>query len=163
MGTTFGTYSITRLLGKGGMGRGRVLPTAIAVAAIVALPATAYASPAPHKFITPSGNIWCLVSDGVDGTNGVVCEIREHTYTPPPKPTDCPLAWGDRVSLEPGSAPEVHCHGDTIFEPGTPTLPYGQARSAGPIRCESQPTGVTCTEATTGHFFRISRESLDLG
>jgi hypothetical protein len=159
VGTTFGKSSVARLR-KGGMGRGWVLPTVIAVAAIIALPATAYASPAPHKFITPSGNIWCLVSDG---TNGVVCEIREHTYTAPPKPTDCPLAWGDRVSLEPGSAPEVHCHGDTIFETGTPTLPYGQARSAGPVRCESQPTGVTCTEATSGHFFRISRESLELG
>lgn len=93
----------------------------------------------------------------------MVCEIRDHTYTAPPKPEDCHLDWGDRVSLKPGSAPVVHCHGDTIFDAGMPTLPYGQTRWAGPIKCEAQPAGVTCTDTPSGHFFRISRESLELG
>ncbi|MCV7205145.1 hypothetical protein H7J71_24355 [Mycolicibacterium peregrinum] len=140
-----------------------LIPFITAAAALIALPATANACPAPPKFVTPSGNIWCRVPNGFDSSNGVVCEIRDHTYTPPAKPADCHLDWGDRVSLKPGSAPEVHCHGDTIFDSGMPTLAYGQTRSAGPMKCESQPAGVTCTDTGTGHFFRMSRDSLELG
>lgn len=152
-----------RMLNAMSTNRHHLVPFLAAATAVIALPATAYACPAPPKFVTPSGNIWCLVPNGFDGTNGVVCEIREHTYTAPAKPADCPLNWGDRVSLKPGSAPEVHCHGDTIFDPGMPTLDYGRKRSAGPITCESQPAGVTCTDSGTGHFFRMSRETLELG
>jgi hypothetical protein len=57
----------------------------------------------------------------------------------------------------------VHCHGDTNFVPGLPILPYGQMRSAGPITCNSEASGVTCTDRSTGHFFRLSRESYQLG
>ncbi|CRZ18410.1 DUF6636 domain-containing protein [Mycolicibacterium neworleansense] len=148
----------------------RVRPRLVAFVAVasvgLALPGTAHAGPAGTKFVTPSGNIWCLLStgaDGTDATNGVVCEIREHHYAPPPKPADCHLNWGDRISLKRGGAPVVHCHGDTIFEPGVPTLPYGQARSAGSIKCESQPSGVTCTDSDSGQFFRLSRQTLELG
>ncbi|OLP01092.1 hypothetical protein BVU76_17405 [Mycolicibacterium porcinum] len=130
---------------------------------VVALPASASAAPAGTKFVTPSGNIWCLVSSGSEGADGVVCEIREHTYTAPPRPADCRLDWGNRISLKPGGAPVVHCHGDTIFETGMPTLPYGQARWSGPIKCEAQPSDVTCTDTGTGRFFRVSREALELG
>ncbi|BBX90966.1 hypothetical protein CQY21_26395 [Mycolicibacterium boenickei] len=143
--------------------RRHLLPFVTAAAALIALPATAHACPSSTKFVTPSGNIWCLTSRGSDSANGVVCEIRDHTYTAPPKPEDCHLDWGDRVSLKPGSAPVVHCHGDTIFDAGMPTLSYGQTRWAGPIKCEAQPSGVTCTDTPSGHFFRISRESLELG
>ena len=97
----------------------------------------------------------------VDLFTAVVFLLDKHTA--PAKPADCHLNWGDRVSLKPGSAPEVHCHGDTIFDPGMPTLDYGRKRSAGPITCESQPAGVTCTDSGTGHFFRMSRETLELG
>jgi hypothetical protein len=31
------------------------------------------------------------------------------------------------------------------------------------MKCESQPAGVICTDTGTGHFFRISRDSLELG
>jgi hypothetical protein len=143
--------------------RRHLVPFVTAAAAVLTLPATASACPASTKFVTPSGNIWCLVASSSDSTNGVVCEIREHSYSAPPKPADCRLDWGDRISLKPGGTPVVHCHGDTIFDSGMPTLPYGQTRWAGPIKCEAQPSGVICTDTGTGHFFRISRESLDLG
>ncbi|AMD55631.1 hypothetical protein ATO49_22465 [Mycolicibacterium fortuitum subsp. fortuitum DSM 46621 = ATCC 6841 = JCM 6387] len=71
-----------------------LIPFVAAAAAGIALPATAYACPPPPKFVTPSGNIWCLVPNGFDGSNGVVCEIRDHTYSPPAKPADCHLDWG---------------------------------------------------------------------
>ncbi|MED5813878.1 DUF6636 domain-containing protein [Mycolicibacterium sp. 050232] len=144
--------------------RRHVIPFVTAAAVIIALPVTAHAIPASNMFVTPSGNIWCLVpnGEGTDPAGGVVCEIREHSYTAPPKPADCHLDWGDRISLKPGAAPQVHCHGDTIFVPGMPTLSYGQSRSAGPITCEVQPSGVTCTDSDSGHFFTLSRQSLEL-
>jgi hypothetical protein len=106
----------------------------------------------------------CFVSTSFDGTNGAECEIRDYTYVAPPKPPGCQLGgWGDRFSLKQGSAPVVHCHGDTNFVHGLPVLPYGQMRSAGPITCNSEASGVTCTDRSTGHFFRLSRESYQLG
>jgi hypothetical protein len=62
-----------------------------------------------------------------------------------------------------GSAPGLSCHGDTNIVPGLPTLAYGQTRSAGPITCDSELAGVTCTDNSTGHFFKVSRESYQLG
>jgi hypothetical protein len=42
-------------------------------------------------------------------------------------------------------------------------LNYGQTRSAGAITCDSERPGMTCTDSGTGHFFRLSRESYQLG
>ena len=33
----------------------------------------------------------------------------------------------------------------------------------GKITCDSEPSGVTCTDTSTGHFFRVSGESYQLG
>jgi hypothetical protein len=44
-----------------------------------------------------------------------------------------------------------------------PTLEFGHTQSAGPITCDSEPTGMTCTDTSSGHFFRVSRESDELG
>jgi hypothetical protein len=46
---------------------------------------------------------------------------------------------------------------------GLPTLDYGQTHRVGSITCASEPSGVTCTDTSTGHFFRVSRESYQLG
>jgi hypothetical protein len=136
------------------------------VAATIALPATAQADPS-YQFQSPSGNIFCLMGDG----NDVVCDIADHTYVPPPKPSDCQQGWGGRFSLDQGSAPVSHCHGDTIIPshtspgniPGEPTLEYGRTQTLGAITCDSEPTGMTCTDSRTGHYFRLSRESYELG
>jgi hypothetical protein len=40
-----------------------------------------------------------------------------------------------------------------------PALAYGQTRSLGALTCDSEPSGMTCTDGSTGHFFRISRDS----
>jgi hypothetical protein len=53
-----------------------------------------------------------------------------------------------------------------IFDsgPDAPSpLDYGQTRTLGSISCESEPSGVTCSDSSTGHFFRISRDSYQLG
>ena len=130
------------------------------VAATIALPAPAHAS---GGFASPSGDIGCDVFTRDDGANFATRDIRDHTYVAP-KPASCQLGgWGDRVNMVQGSAPGFSCHGDTNVVPGLPTLPYGQTRSAGPMTCDSEPSGVTCTDASTGHHFRISRQSYELG
>jgi hypothetical protein len=50
-----------------------------------------------------------------------------------------------------------------IFVNAPPVLGYGQTHSIGTITCDSEPSGVTCTDGSTGHFFRTSRESYQLG
>jgi hypothetical protein len=45
----------------------------------------------------------------------------------------------------------------------SPTLGYGQTGSLGVITCTSEPFGITCTNTATGHFFRLSNESYDVG
>jgi hypothetical protein len=46
--------------------------------------------------------------------------------------------------------------------PGEPTLDYGQTISAGTITCDSEPTGIKCTDSS-GHYFRVSKDSYNLG
>ena len=54
------------------------------------------------------------------------------------------------------------CHGDTVRVPGEQTLNYGQHLSVGSISCESQPSGMTCTDANTGHYCRLASDSYEL-
>lgn len=131
-----------------------VLP---AVAAAIALPATARAD--SQYFQSPSGNIYCLLDAG-----GVACDVHDYTYQPPPPP-ECGkhLPWGNRFSLTPGQPAAIECHGDTLRLPGEQTLDYGQTISAGTITCASEPSGVRCTDRGSGHFFRVSRDSYELG
>lgn len=119
---------------------------------------------ASYQFQTPDGNIACSMGPSTtDGLSFAGCEIGNHTYVAPPTPPNCHLAYGDRFTLVQGSPPVLDCHGDTIRVPGLATLPYGQTRSSGPITCDSEATGVTCTDSSTGHFFRVSPDSYQLG
>jgi hypothetical protein len=43
------------------------------------------------------------------------------------------------------------------------TLAYGGSISHGPITCYSEITGMTCRNNDNGHFFKVSRESYELG
>jgi len=49
-----------------------------------------------------------------------------------------------------------------VADPGLRVLAYGQAVSFGGIVCDSQETGVRCTNRATGHGFRVARGSYDL-
>ncbi len=140
-----------------------------ASAATLPLAATAQAV-SGVQFQSPSGNIFCAMSDGNGGQGGVSCEIGEHNYLLSPAPCEH-SAWGDRFALEQGGAPVMACHNDTIrpsygfpgLNPNVPILAYGQTRSVGAITCDSEPSGMTCTDIGTGRFFHVSRESYQLG
>ena len=127
------------------------------VAAAAAAPAIARAD--TLNFQSPSGNIYCVLD-----SPGVACDISDFDYQPPPPP-ECGkhLAWGNRFVLTTGQPAAIHCHGDTLRVAGEPTLEYGQTMSAGTLTCDSEPTGMTCTDSSTGHYFRVSRDSYELG
>jgi hypothetical protein len=142
------------------------MATALATVAAVAQPAIARADTnGTFGFQTPSGNIACSLGPAErGGTNGFVgCEIGEHTYSAPPRPPTCPQAWGDRFTLAQGGQPELACHGDTMRSADLKKLDYGETAFSGAIRCAIEPAGITCTDTSTGHFFRLSRESYELG
>jgi len=126
-------------------------------AAAIALPAAAHADSSP--FLSPSGNIACSIDAGA-----AVCDISDYTYQPPPPPLCAQhISWGGRFVLEAGKAAVIVCHGDTVRVPGEPTLDFGQTKSVGTLSCDSEPPGMKCTDSSTGHYFRVSRDSYDLG
>lgn len=133
-----------------------------AVATTIGLAATAHADD-NGPFQSPSGNIYCLLYVGNDGRQGAACQVHQHTYAAPP-PGDCHLGgWGSQFDLKQGDPPRPDCVGGELVVPPMPTLGYGQARSVGAITCDSEPSGLTCTDTSTGHFFRVSSESYQLG
>lgn len=135
-----------------------MLVATASAAAALAFPATAHAD--SKYFQSPSGNIVCII-----GADGAACDIHEYTYTPPPPP-ECAqhIKWGNRFTLDAGKAGTIVCHGDTLQLAGEPTLNYGQTISAGTITCASSETdGMKCTDSSSGHYFRVSRESFNLG
>jgi hypothetical protein len=132
-----------------------------AVTAAVALPAPARAEYA--SFQSPSGNIYCLLGTENNGTNRADCQVQQHTY-PVPSPQGCHLGgWGSQFSLKQGSPVELVCQGGVLTSPPMPTLGYGETRSIGTITCKSDPAAMTCTDDSTGHFFRVSRDSYQIG
>jgi hypothetical protein len=96
------------------------------------------------------------------GENVARCEVVDHTWVAPPPSTDCHLNWGDRFELTEGSASAFNCYGQE-FPTAQQTLGYGQTRSLGTITCDSEYTGMTCTDSSTGHYFRVSRDTYELG
>jgi hypothetical protein len=128
-----------------------------AVAATIVFPATAQAD--SSKFQSPSGNIYCTLA-----ADGAACDISDYTYQPPPPP-ECGkhISWGSRFTLTPGKPAAMECHGDTLRVPGESTLNYGQTISAGTITCASEQSGMKCTDTSSGHYFRVSRDSFNLG
>lgn len=132
-------------------------------AATIALSATAHAYP-DGSFQSPSGIIVCIITASAStGSPAAACQVQHHTYAPPP-PGQCHLGgWGSQINLDQGNPPRFECVGGVLAVPPMPTLDYGQTRSVGAITCKSEPSGVTCTDSSTGHFFRLSGDSYELG
>ena len=141
------------------------LSTAFATAAVLAMlsPATARAEFA-GDFTSPSGDVYCQMSVYDDGTGAVACEGGGRYEAPEP---ECAThsAWGDRFYLKQGEAVVAQCHNDTIRsnQPFAPTLDYGRTQSVNTITRDSEPSGITCTDESTGHFITLSAESNTLG
>jgi hypothetical protein len=125
------------------------------------LPPLPKIQPAIGPFQSPSGNVVCSMFTQVDGTNEVHCAAGQHDWTAT-QPANCQANWGDRIDLQQGGPAHFGCYGQDMPAPQE-TLGYGQGRALGTLVCVSESTGMTCTDASTGHFFRVSRETYQLG
>jgi hypothetical protein len=152
----------------------RALPTLAVIATTTATAVIGLAAPAHARtydfFQSPSGNIACEMIKTDDGTGFATCKLKDHAWEAPPAPGgDCEDSGAD-LKLDQGARPCVGFWPSQIFllqDPqyggGLQTLAYGQTRSAGTITCTSEPSGVRCADRSTEHFFRVSRESYELG
>jgi hypothetical protein len=140
---------------------------AILGAVTIASAGSSHASPFSDQFHSPAGDISCNlvyyppVPDHLAGGNFVQCDIADHSWVAPQPP---PQGRSDATStfvLSRGHLPIV------AYSPGTlataDPMDDGQARTAGVITCSSEQYAVRCTDVSTGHFFRVSRESYELG
>ena len=133
--------------------------------AATALPlaATAHADPPFYDFQSPSGNIHCELTVNYKNTPYANCAAHDSAYAGQlcQQPG---LVIPQFMVGRPGSPAEMPgCVGTNGGWPAAlPTLDYGQTRSVDTITCDSETAGVTCTDSSTGHFFRVSSESLSL-
>jgi hypothetical protein len=135
-----------------------------AVAAAIGLPAAAHADEG-YDFQSPSGNIHCKMGYAQGTDPGVVCTIAHSTYA---GQRQSGLVGWPQFGLWQGGSPsspkDMPCVVGGSKTPISPTLDYGQkTRAFGVISCDSEQSGVTCTDSSTGHFFRVSSESYYVG
>lgn len=134
------------------LGKGFALGAAVAAAALVYAPTAA-----ADDFTSPSGNIGCIMSD-----DSLRCDIAERYWSPPPRPSDCPdfMDFGQGILLHPTGPARFVCAGDTAMVPG-PVLPYGQYQAGGGMSCNSEPSGMRCSNSD-GRGFMISRQGYQI-
>ena len=107
------------------------------------------------EFQSPSGNIHCNIVKS-SGGNSARCDIDEHSFDPPPKPSTCHFDWGPFVKVR--KRAYWACVSDPATgSPDVPVLRYGHSRKVGHVRCTSRRTGMTCTNLKTRHGFRLAR------
>lgn len=144
---------------------------ALSVATALSSAAVAHAGNDHYQFLSPTGNIACTMDSS--GPAYAVCKVREHVW-PTPATGSCELASvpgttgkpGADLQLAEGDRPCLGSNIGQVFFDGTDapaSLDYGRSYIAGTITCGTEPSGVTCTDARTGHYFRVSRESYELG
>lgn len=105
-------------------------------------------------FLTPTHNISCSMF-----TYGPVearCDIHDHSWALPPRPSGCDYDWGASMTVGTGRAKLGLCASDAAG--GRRVLPYGRGFDVGPLRCISARDGVRCENRRTGHGFWVSRE-----
>jgi hypothetical protein len=124
----------------------RALLVALVASAVLAAPASA-----ATFFENPSHNIGCVIDK-----SGARCDIRAHTWKPPPKPDSCSVDWGYGLTVARRGFAEWVCAGDTVFG-GKRVLDYGESISKGRFTCTSFRNGVRCVNDRNGHGFRLAR------
>jgi hypothetical protein len=152
--------------------RSTLIATAAAFATVcVVSPAVAAADTRVH-LQTPSGNIRCVldISSATDAPVAL-CQISDHTYVAGPARDEitgaaCPSGNAGRdFRLDTGRPGFLRCSYAALDggAGGWETADDGQSTSLGTITCVSDVARMTCTDTDSGHFFRVSRESYQLG
>jgi len=136
-----------------------------AVPAPAPAPSTQASASAPDNnlhwgFQSPTGNIACDLSGTVSPAIAS-CEVREHTYQQQVQ-TGCDAAWANKFTIRQGGAVEFDCYPGSAYG-SLPVGNYGHPLTVGSITCVlEESTGVTCTDATTGHSFQAARQEYHL-
>jgi hypothetical protein len=116
------------------------------------------AEPVVHlaAFVTPSGNIGCMIAGGV-----VRCDIERRSWKPPVRPSSCPdvVDFGQGLQIGSSGPARFVCSGDTVREAGAAKLAYGSSTQAGGFTCASRRDGLSCRRSSDGHGFFISIQS----
>ena len=122
-------------------------------ALLLALPCLASAD--GYGFMTPSGNIYC---NGSVEASQISCSIINRTAGPPalPRPFNCSAMWGHVFNLGPIGPATLSCSNPPRAVNYTDIAPYGVSANFGAIFCQSESTGLTCTNPQ-GHGFFLSR------
>ena len=112
------------------------------------------------SFRTPTGNIGCVFSAGLDGAEKptIRCDIRSRLRPEPRAPKSCPLDYGDSIQVYRLGHPILVCHGDTAIDPGSRVLQYGHTFRRDGLSCTSYVYGLNCSNRS-GHGFFMSRQS----
>jgi hypothetical protein len=86
------------------------------------------------------------------------CDIRKRTWSPPPRPANCPnvVDFGQGLIVGRSGPARFVCAGDTSADPSAPPLAYNTVTRVGEFECGSTTSGMRCTNSTTGHGFFIS-------
>ena len=140
---------------------------ATTAAATIGLAPSSHANPFSEQFQSPSGDISCTLvsSPPTDrlgfGKNFVQCDIVNQSWVPPQPPPPGRADATATVVLVRGQSPIVG------YSPGAlaaaDPVNYDKPLSAGAISCSPEQSAMRCTDTSTGHFFRVSRESYELG
>lgn len=110
------------------------------------------------RLSTPLWEHPCKVGPSV-GVGFAICDVADHLFPP-----GCAPNSGARIEIQRGQPREfVGCRTDTLTTRQHVGLLYGATWRSASITCESQTSGVTCTDAFTRHFFFFARESYRLG
>jgi hypothetical protein len=137
-------------------------------AATIGSAGNSHASPFSEQFQSPSGDISCNLVNAPPtdqhslAKNFVQCDIANHSWVAPQPP---PQGRADATStflLVRGQAPIVGYSPGTVGDAG-PMLVGSETPHGGVIACSTEQSAIKCTDSSTGHFFRVSPESYELG
>lgn len=108
-------------------------------------------------FTSPSGNIGCMLAEDL-----LRCDITTRDWAPPPRPADCPdvVNYGQGILIHQYGPASFVCAGDTTMGFGD-VLPYGNYQAGGGMSCNSEPSGMRCSNSD-GHGFTMSQQAYTL-
>lgn len=111
---------------------------------------------AVYLFSDASRTVQCaLASPSDDGSDSLRCDtVGTPAFTAPPKPSDCPLEWGNAVSLDPYGLPSFSCVGDSLFNENQ--LAPGTVVEQGAYSCTILSPGVRCYQTYSDHGFELA-------
>jgi hypothetical protein len=111
-------------------------------------------TPNTQIFGSPSGNIYCAITNGLDnGSTTAIWTTYCKSNTPP-----------QTVSMDSQGlltiCSDVSCMGNPMADGIEPELPYGESKLFGPFICVSETDGMNCTVNSSGVGFIISKSGI---